>query len=72
MVLASSNTCCLCGEAIDPNIKYPHPMSATVDHRISRADGGSALAYSNLGPSHKVCNEKKGTQSQSTATSRHW
>jgi 5-methylcytosine-specific restriction endonuclease McrA len=32
--------CGLCGEAIDPELKFPHPMSASVDHIIPLARGG--------------------------------
>lgn len=58
--------CALCHEPIDKRLprvpvdgRPPHPMSATVDHRIEIIDGGDPLDPSNLQPAHRSCNEEK-------------
>jgi 5-methylcytosine-specific restriction endonuclease McrA len=49
--------CHLCGLAIDPSIKSPHPQSPSVDHVIGAATGND-LRY--LRPAHRICNLRKG------------
>ena len=39
-ILATQNTCGICGHLVDFSLKTPHPMSATVDHIIPIAKGG--------------------------------
>jgi 5-methylcytosine-specific restriction endonuclease McrA len=41
-VLKTSDTCHWCGRWLDPELKYPHPHSATVDHVIPVSRGGSS------------------------------
>lgn len=63
-VLASSNICHICSELIDLSLKYPDPMSATVDHLIPV----SSMAWDDprltdvefLAPAHDVCNKRRG------------
>lgn len=50
--------CWLCHQPINPNLKYPHPMSLVADHTTPLALGGNPL---NVQPAHKHCNEKRGT-----------
>ena len=33
-ILATQNICGICGKPVDFTLKYPHPMSATIDHII--------------------------------------
>ena len=33
-ILASQDVCAICGKPVDKRLKFPHPMSATVDHII--------------------------------------
>ena len=33
-----------------------------VDHRVPRAEGGSLTDKSNMAPSHRVCNQRKGNR----------
>lgn len=51
--------CWLCGEAVDNLLKAPHPMSASVDHVIPRADGGRNATF-NLRLAHATCNVLRG------------
>ena len=58
-VLNESEVCALCGMPIDRTLKFPHPMSATVDHIIPIAKGGHPSDPSNLQAAHLVCNQVK-------------
>jgi len=49
--------CHICHQAINPNLKSPHPMSRSVDHIIGAATGND-LRY--LRPAHRICNIRKG------------
>lgn len=50
--------CRLCGFVVDMALKHPDPMSATVDHIVPRALGGSDDRF-NLQLAHKSCNSSK-------------
>ena len=52
-------TCYLCGLGIDPTLPAADPMSANVDHKVPLCAGG-AHTLSNLGLTHRRCNEAKG------------
>lgn len=59
-VMARDNwTCHLCGDRIPKRHKFPHPMSASIDHVIPLAAGGMH-SYSNVKAAHLGCNCKKG------------
>lgn len=47
--------CCFCGQPIDITLKYPHPMSFTVDH-ITPTSRGGCDDYDQLRPAHASCN----------------
>lgn len=77
--------CWLCGQPIDKGIKYPHPMSKSVDHviPISRMRGMSpaeqralALDPANLRPAHLRHNISRGNRMAamrpSVMPSRNW
>lgn len=53
-------TCGICGEAIDPELKK-HRMSASIDHIIPLARGGTHT-YDNVQAAHRVCNSRKGAR----------
>lgn len=58
---ASSRTCCLCGESINPDLKSPDPMSLTVEHKVPIARGGRH-DIDNIDFAHRVCNSSKGAR----------
>ena len=58
-ILATQNTCGICGRQVDMSLKYPHPMSATIDHVIPVAKQGHPSDLSNLQLSHFSCNRQK-------------
>ena len=53
--------CRLCGYAIDPALRAPHPGSATIDHVVPVARGG-AHTYANVQAAHRFCNTSKGAR----------
>jgi hypothetical protein len=68
-----------CGQIIDLDLKWPHPMSGTANHIIpvSRLAWDDPLTYdvNNLEPMHLVCNQRLGDGSQKKQkhpTSRDW
>lgn len=58
-ILATQNICAICGHPVDMSLKYPHPMSATIDHIIPVAKNGHPSSLENLQLSHFSCNRQK-------------
>ena len=59
IILATQSICAICGKPVDKNLKYPHPMSATVDHIIPVAKNGDPASLDNLQLAHRYCNRQK-------------
>lgn len=57
-ILQTQEVCGICGRPVDKGLKYPHPLSATVDHIIPLAKGGTNDA-GNLQLAHWCCNRQK-------------
>lgn len=53
--------CHLCAEPIPRDAKWPHPLSASMDHVRPLARGGSHT-YENVKSSHLACNISKGAR----------
>lgn len=51
-------TCGICTEPVDPALRYPHPMSVSLDHVVPLAKGG-AHTMANVQCSHLHCNRIK-------------
>lgn len=58
-IMATQNTCGICGHPVDFSLKPPHPMSATIDHIIPVAKGGHPSDIDNLQLAHWTCNRQK-------------
>lgn len=50
--------CQICKEDIDPEVKMPEPMAATIDHVKPLCKGGTHT-WDNVVPAHAICNFKK-------------
>lgn len=50
--------CGICGKKVDKRLKYPHPMSVSLDHIVPMSLGGGHL-YRNVQCSHWLCNTEK-------------
>jgi hypothetical protein len=53
--------CGLCGEPVDQTLKYPDPMSASLDHVIPISLGGEH-SRANTRCSHLICNIRRGNR----------
>jgi 5-methylcytosine-specific restriction endonuclease McrA len=51
--------CIICGDEIDPTLKFPHLEAATLEHIIPLCRGGTHT-IDNVGPAHASCNFIKG------------
>lgn len=54
-------TCGLCGEPVDADLPYPHPMSKSLDHVLPLSRGG-AHSEANVQLAHLSCNIRKGAR----------
>lgn len=61
-IIASGEVCALCGMPIDKSLRFPDPMSASVDHIIPIARGGHPSDPSNLQLTHLICNQQKASR----------
>jgi hypothetical protein len=63
-VIMVQNVCAICGLPVDKSLKYPNPLSATVDHIIPVSKGGHPSDIDNLQLAHFTCNRQKGNKLQ--------
>lgn len=63
-ILASQSVCGICGKPVDKTLKYPDPMSPTIDHIIPLARGGHPADLDNLQLAHRACNRAKSDKLQ--------
>lgn len=63
IIFKTQNTCGICGKPVDFSLKYPDPMSATIDHIIPVNGKGGIQGHpsdiSNLQLAHFTCNRQK-------------
>ena len=55
----TATVCALCGMPLNKSLRYPDPMSISIDHIIPVALGGKST-LDNLQPTHLICNKNKG------------
>lgn len=53
--------CGVCNEGIEASLRFPHPMSASLDHVIPLTRGGNHTR-ANCQASHLLCNQRKGAR----------
>lgn len=58
-IIVTQDVCGICGKPVDKSLKWPHPMSACVDHIIPLEKGGHPSDISNLQLAHMCCNRAK-------------
>lgn len=59
IILTTQSICGICGLPVDKSLKFPDPMSATVDHIIPVSKRGDPVALENLQLAHRICNRAK-------------
>ena len=64
VILATQTICGICGKPVDKSIKYPDPMSPTVDHIIPLSKNGDPCSLDNLQLAHRYCNRLKSDKLQ--------
>ncbi len=58
-IYATQTVCAICGRPVDFKLKFPHPMSPTIDHIVPIAKGGHPSDIDNLQLAHLCCNRAK-------------
>ncbi|KLO71586.1 HNH endonuclease [Enterococcus cecorum] len=58
-ILMTENTCGICGQPVDKQLKPPHPLSPVIDHIIPINKGGHPSDINNLQLAHWQCNRAK-------------
>ena len=58
-IIAAGEVCAICGRPIDKSLRFPDPMSASVDHIVPISKGGHPSAPENLQLTHLICNQMK-------------
>lgn len=56
--------CGICGDAVDADLEWPHPLSASVDHVVPLAHGGKHVR-TNVRCTHLICNHRRGVRDDS-------
>ena len=70
IVLATQSICGICGRPVDKSLKYPDPMSPTVDHIIPVSKHGDPISLDNLQLAHRYCNRMKSDKMPEVATKK--
>ena len=58
-IYATQTACGICGKPVDFAYRYPHPLSACIDHIIPVAKGGHPSDIENMQLAHWTCNRMK-------------
>lgn len=58
-IYATQSVCAICGRPVDMSLKWPHPMSKSIDHIIPISKGGHPSDLDNLQLAHFCCNRQK-------------
>ena len=58
-IISSQEICGICGNPVDKTLKWPNPLSPTVDHIIPVIKGGHPTDLHNLQLAHWCCNRQK-------------
>ena len=57
-IYATQTICGICGRPVDFSLKYPHPLSPTIDHILPVSKGGHPSDIDNLQLAHRCCNRR--------------
>ena len=59
IILKTRNTCGICGQPVDKDLRYPHPLSPVIDHIVPVNKNGHPSDIANLQLAHWQCNRQK-------------
>lgn len=59
IILATQSICGICGKPVDKTLRYPNPLSPTIDHIVPIDRGGHPSDIQNLQLAHWTCNRQK-------------
>ena len=59
LIMKTQTVCGICGKPVDFSLKYPHPLSPTIDHIVPVSKGGHPCDINNLQLAHRCCNRQK-------------
>lgn len=62
--LKRNTVCWICGQDIDQGLRYPHPMSASVDHYIPASTGHNVVDMANWRAAHLRHNQQRGADTK--------
>ncbi len=62
IILAQGEVCAICGLPVNKRLRFPDPMSPSVDHIIPVGRGGHPSDLNNLQLTHLICNQVKGSR----------
>lgn len=68
-LLRQNDSCHWCNRWLDPDLKFPHPQSATADHLTPIKDGGSN--FGQLVASCLECNVRRNRKDHAEQPTRH-
>jgi len=63
-VIRDNDLCWICGQLVDKSVRWPDPMSASVDHVIPLTMGGELADPGNVRLAHMRCNSSRGNGSR--------
>ena len=66
LVLAGEPPCGICGDPIDYALRFPDPMSPSVDHIVPWRQGGAWFDLENLRAAHFRCNAGRRPESEAS------
>ena len=58
-IFMTQSICGICGQPVDMKLRYPHPLSPSIDHIIPIDRGGHPSDINNLQLAHWKCNREK-------------
>jgi len=58
-IYATQTHCAICGKPVDMSLKWPHPLSKSIDHIVPVSLGGHPSDRDNLQLAHLACNRAK-------------
>ena len=69
-IIRNADTCAICGQPLNPDIKWPDPYCTTADHIVPISEGGHNNGA--IRAVHNQCNRKRWQLQQTNRHGRVW